>query len=110
MVLRSLLAHGLDTLRGVQHRPRYSGNPFAYDVVEPLRAMVDDILFEYYVVRGDQSLEGWRKCFPRELTEHRWTFDGRQIKWLDAIDKYVCSIADYYRSKGDINRLWIPAI
>src|ERR1043166_2856205 len=67
---RGLIVHGLTPTLGVKHTTRYRSDPLVYDLMEPLRPVVDSMLAEF-MTEPDVSLRAWAKKVGTELRETR---------------------------------------
>ncbi len=106
---RSLLAHGLSPLFGVQHTTRYRTHPLVYDVMEPFRQFVDRMLAECPVRPGAEGMKEWCKHVGAALRECRVHHPRYAIKLMDAIDATCKSLADCYAARS-VSPLWLPAM
>lgn len=104
---RSIVAHGLSPLFGIHHIPRYQAHAFVYDLVEPLRPFVDSVLATFMKAGGGE-MKDWCRSVAEELTARHIRAGAYRLKLLDAIDRYVASVASCYAEKK-IRTLWIPA-
>ena len=109
---RSIVAHGLSPVFGVQHKMRYQAHAFVYDIMEPLRPFID--LSLYYFLEScdvdditDEDFKRWVK-----FSQGIWKYITVQkkkgkYKLIDVIDDYVISIAEVFET-GNIEKIWIP--
>lgn len=105
---RGLLVHGLNPLLGVGHLPRYRASPLVYDIMEPFRPFVDDLLARFLATE-DGGEEKWARYLGGKLRDQRVHHDRFSLKLLDAVDKAASSLARCYATK-DADGLWIPTL
>ncbi len=105
---RALLVHGLSPLLGVGHQARFRSAPLVYDLMEPFRPFVDNMLAAF-MKKPEISLEAWARHVGAELRDQRVHHDRYSLKLLDAIDKSASSLANCYRDLTAAP-LWIPAL
>jgi CRISP-associated protein Cas1 len=107
---RSMIVHGLDATLGIHHKHRFKSEPLLYDLIEPLRPFCDLMLAGFLQERKKYELKEWAKYIASELIGIKMeTKQGKNIKLLYAIDRYVCSIVDCYLI-GNVSHLNIPEI
>lgn len=105
---RSLLVHGLSPQIGVHHLPRFRNEPLVYDLMEPYRPFVDQILAEF-MAEPDISEPAWCRRIGTELRDRRVHHPRYSLKLLDAVDKSATSLASCYAEmKADM--LWVPEV
>jgi CRISPR-associated protein Cas1 len=105
---RSLLVHGLMPALGVKHMPRYRSTPLVFDVMEPLRPMVDGLLADFQA-GGGSGIAAWAKKVGTELRETRVQHSRYSVKLMDAIDISVSSLARSFASGSD-GDYWVPSL
>lgn len=106
---RSLVAHGLSPLFGVQHQGNFHGNPLVYDLIEPWRPFIDYHLSLHIRQHPQSGMEEWIKGV-RTCWEHLVSLDnGDKHKLVDAMDHCVQSLASAFNEKKK-DRLWLPQI
>jgi len=91
-MLQKLFAVGIDPTFGVGHVTRAHSTPLAYDLMEPLRPLVDARISEYLWQEGfsesfeiDAEFRGWIAGFLLQQI----TYDGKSITVQSAIEKVV---------------------
>lgn len=106
---RSLIIHGLSPLLGVCHVSRYRSTPLVYDIMEPYRPFVDDMLADFLDSNETLSMKNWAQKIGLGLTEKRVLCSGYSIRLINAVDKTSQSLARCY---GNLtaNPLWFPKI
>ena len=109
LIHRAIIAHGLSPVFGMHHSTRYQASAMVYDLIEPWRAFVDDFLvaFETENPGTNEDISEWAKYVSRNLKDRKTECGGNHLKLLDAIDKYVSSIAGCYARKT-IRHAWMP--
>jgi CRISP-associated protein Cas1 len=105
---RSLLLHGLSPLLGVGHIPRYRSHPLVYDIMEPYRLFVDQMLAEFATF-ADTSEDAWCRYVGGQLHARRVSHQRYTLKLVDAIDKTASTLAQCYTAKS-ASLLWIPRL
>ena len=106
---RSLILHGLSPLIGVHHVSRYRSEPLVYDLMEPYRPFVDQILAEFMIEETDITEEAWCRQIGMALRDRRVSHPRYSLKLLDAIDRSASSLARCY-SQMDVSPLWTPSL
>lgn len=107
---RYILAHGLNTTLGIHHKYRFRSDPMVYDLVEPLRPLVDLMLLRYRLENPREDISSWVKHCAKDILSARITFDGKKKFTLPAaIDFYVSSIANFYRF-NNLDDVQIPTL
>ena len=109
LVHRSILAHGLLPGIGIHHKNRYRSHPLVYDLMEPLRPVIDLALHDFDRDATQSSLECWCRQVAASLQDERVKKDAYTVKMLDAVDYYVESVARTF-SSFDHKELWIPSV
>jgi CRISPR-associated protein Cas1 len=105
---RSLLIHGLIPALGVQHSTRYRSTPLVFDIMEPLRPVVDFLLSQF-LQGADRDMKSWTKHIGAALRDHRIAHARYSLKLMDAIDASASSLARAY-SSNSAAVFWIPAL
>jgi CRISP-associated protein Cas1 len=105
---RSLIVHGLTPLIGVGHIARYRSHPLVYDLMEPYRPFVDQMLSDF-VRLADTSEEAWCRYVGGQLHARRVNHDRYTLKLADAIDKSASSLAQAYAQRS-ASPLWLPSL
>lgn len=113
---RSVVAHGLSPLFGLNHKMRYQSHAFVYDVMEPLRPFCDVMVHAFLRVHKNQDLEE-DELFKKfvEFSQYMLsdmtvlTKQEEKYKLVDAVDVYLVSIAKVFEV-GYSKPLWIPTI
>jgi len=112
-VHRSIVVHGLIPQLGLHHRPRYGTWPLVYDLMEPLRAVVDVHVWQFSQYHNSRSEEILVAEFARfigsRLKDFRISHKHYSVKLVDAVDFMVRSFASACESK-DPEQLWVPKI
>ena len=109
LVHRSIVAHGLSPLFGMHHVTRYKAHAMVYDLIEPWRPFVDDMLVEFEK-NGDEEpapMEKWARHVATDLRDQKIKTKQHRLKLLDALDVYVSGIAKCYEHKT-IRHAWMP--
>lgn len=110
-VCRSIIATGLVSTIGVKHKSRPSSQPLAYDLVEPIRPVIDTFVMKYW---KDQIIDG---SLPEDwkTTVLSWMNEpvdiGKQsYSLLEGTTRYVSDVAAYIRNdRNDIRFISHPA-
>jgi len=105
---RSLLIHGLMPALGVQHTTRYRSTPLVFDIMEPLRPVVDFLLSQF-LQGADRDMKSWTKHIGTALRDHRIAHARYSLKLMDAIDASTSSLARAY-SENSAALFWTPAL
>ena len=106
---RSIVGHGMSPLFGVHHSANFHGHPFVYDVIEPLRPVVDYHLYMFHESTDyEKTPENWvkhaRQCWDYKITHAQGT-----LRLVDAVDLFVQSIAKAFIHR-DGEKIWIPQV
>jgi CRISPR-associated protein Cas1 len=117
MVHRSIIVHGMMSNLGIHHKARYRSYPLVYDLMEPLRPLVDGLvvnwLHEWRRVSHGQTPEDGIHAFAKfigtALREFRVSHDRYSLKMIDAIDLYTRDIAKSFQS-FITEDIWMPSI
>lgn len=109
LVHRSLIIHGLLAQIGVLHRSRYRSYPLVYDLMEPLRAFVDQMLVDYMQKFPLSPIDGWARHVAVGLRETRIHHPRYSIRLVDAIDFYIRSYVRCLCSRK-FSQIWIPEL
>ena len=105
---RSIVGHGLSPLLGVQHKGHFHSYPLVYDLIEPLRSVIDWHLFQFYTEHRAFDISHWAKE-SRNCWQYRVKSGQNTLRLVDAIDKYVASVAKCFLHK-ETSELWIPTV
>jgi CRISPR-associated protein Cas1 len=105
---RSLIIHGLLPTLGVQHTPRYRSTPLVFDIMEPLRPVVD-LLLAQFLEEPVNDMKAWTKHIGTALREHRMEHKRYSLKLMDAIDASASSLARAYAENSAIP-FWTPKL
>ena len=109
IIHRSIIIAGLNYLLGVNHKTYYKNTPLVYDLIEPFRAFVDFLLYEYMNNIEVPTIRSWAVFFGKRLKELRLKKGKNTIKLIDAPDVLCESLANVYRNKkADV--LWVPIL
>lgn len=110
-VHRSIVVHGLIPQLGLHHRPRYGTWPLVYDLMEPLRAVVDAHVWlfsrDYNPRSEDMLVAEFARFIGNRLKDFRISHKRYSVKLIDAVDFMVRSFATACESK-DSEQLWVP--
>ena len=110
MCHRLLLAHGLNPAIGIYHKYRFRSDPLVYDVMEPLRPFCDIMLYRFSQSNAFKQINEWVKFAAKDIISFKINTSGyKNLSFNLAIDRYVNSIANCFRSKS-LNSLYIPQI
>ncbi len=118
MIHRSIIVHGLLANIGVHHKARYRSYPLVYDIMEPLRPLVDGLVINWVqgwmALTEDRIPEGdaiklFAKFIGNSLREFRVNHERYSLKLIDAMDIYVRSIAKSFLNRSP-TEIWIPEI
>jgi len=90
---QKLLACGLDPLYGMGHMPHERSLPLAYDMMEPFRPAVDELVYRWVKDMGGKE-EAFRVARPYKtmiqgLMEHRYPYERMKSMSLDKIAELV---------------------
>lgn len=95
---RSVVIHGLNPCIGIHHKYRYRNAPLVHDLIEPFRAIVDEMLIAYSaanpIPEGAEEtwFEGWAHHIGEQLKGYKVrTLVPVSLKLVDYIDFYVRS-------------------
>ena len=105
---RSLLIHGLSPLLGVKHTTRYRSHPLVYDLMEPFRPLVDQMLAEF-LLEADVNMPAWCRKVGETLRIRRVHHQKFTLKMLDAVDASAASMARSYR-ENSVEPFWVPEL
>ena len=105
---RGILVHGLMPTLGVQHTARYRSTPLVFDLMEPLRPLVD-LFLSQFLKEGELTMKAWTKHIGSALREHRIHHKRYSLKLMDAIDTCASSLARAY-SQNSVSHFWTPKI
>lgn len=109
LVHRSILAHGLLPTLGIHHRFRFRADPMVYDLMEPLRPVVDLLLATYKMGSPKFNMQDWVHEIAKALTMYMVEINGRRTKLLYSLDIYTASIAEAFTT-GSTSMLKIPTL
>lgn len=114
LVHRSLVVHGLLPSIGIQHKPRFRSYPLVYDLMEPLRPIVDALTGTYYrayrqLAGMDSYIKDYGQFIGKNLRSFRVPHKRYSLKLLDAIDFYVRSYANGCENQ-DVKSIWVPEV
>jgi CRISPR-associated protein Cas1 len=117
MVHRSVIVHGMMANIGIHHKARYRSYPLVYDLMEPLRPLVDGMVMNWLMswreITDDRTPEEGIKAFAKfigtALREFRIAHDRYSLKMIDAIDVYVRGISKAFQSQIE-EHIWMPEI
>jgi CRISPR-associated protein Cas1 len=105
---RSLVIHGLLPTLGVQHTTRYRSTPLVFDIMEPLRPVVD-LLLAQFLQGAECDMKSWTRHIGSALRDHRVDHARYSLKLMDAIDASASSLARAY-SENSAALFWAPAL
>ena len=105
---RSLIVHGLSPLLGVKHTTRYRAHPLVYDLMEPFRPVVDQMLAEF-LLEADVNMHAWCRKVGETLRLRRVSHEKFSLKLLDAVDASASSLARSYR-ENSAETFWVPEL
>lgn len=97
---QQLLACGLDPLYGMGHVLRERSLPLAYDMMEPFRPVVDELIFDW--VRSHMGMEDVFsvsrdfKCQMQKIMEKKFLYPRTRLLTVDKISE--CVIRSYKRA------------
>jgi CRISP-associated protein Cas1 len=106
---RALLLHGLSPLLGVQHVARFRSDPLVYDLMEPYRPFVDQLLAEFMSSEEEITEATWCRAVGTALRDRRVAHPRYSLKLLDALDKSASSLTRCYGQLSP-DPLWLPEI
>jgi len=113
LVHRSILIHGLLPSLGVHHSIKYRSTPLVYDLLEPVRGFADLFLYNYQKWNKDdfntKNLKLWVRYFSSNLKDCKIEYKNKKVKFIDAIDVYVNSVAQAF-IEYNVDPVWIPDI
>jgi CRISPR-associated protein Cas1 len=118
MIHRSIIVHGLMANIGVHHKARYRSYPLVYDLMEPLRPLVDGLVINFLAgwaeLAKDNPPEGdavklFSKFIGNGLRDFRQSHERYSLKLIDAIDIYVRGVAKVFLTQS-MEGLWIPHV
>lgn len=117
LVHRSIIVHGLLAHVGIHHKMRYRSFPLVYDLMEPLRPLVDGLVvrwMDYWVTlphdtSPEDGIHAFAKFIGIALREFRTPHKRYSLKLVDAVDTYVRSFAKCCDAQED-SHLWIPGM
>lgn len=95
-VEQKLLAMGLDPLYGVGHATRERSLPLAYDMMEPFRCAVDEMIYEWISARGQTEdvlvVDKSFKESAHELMQRRFPYrEAKNVRLDDILDAVIRS-------------------
>ena len=95
-VEQKLLATGLDPLYGIGHATRERSLPLAYDMMEPFRCAVDEMIYEWVSERGPSEdvlvVDKAYKVTAHELMQRRFPYrDAKSVRLDDILDSVLRS-------------------
>jgi CRISPR-associated protein Cas1 len=106
---RSILAHGLNPCLGIHHKFRFKAEPLLYDLMEPLRPFCDLMLLKFRIENPRNDIKEFIKSAAADFIHITLKTNGKKLKIINAVDRYVSSIADCFYS-GFPKQLYIPKI
>jgi len=106
---RALLIHGLSPLLGVGHVPRYRADALVYDLMEPYRPFVDQMLAIFLAENEQSDMTTWGRHVGRELRDRRVSHKRYSLKLMDAIDKSASTLNRCYKER-QVAPLWYPSL
>lgn len=106
---RSLVAHGLQPSPGIHHRFRFKAEPLVYDLMEPLRPVVDFLIVEICQSQPEWTLEYVTREISKRLVNLTIRMGKVRTKLLYSVDRYVSSVAQCFHT-GQIRGLIIPGV
>lgn len=106
---RSILAHGLNPSLGIHHKYRFKTDPLLYDLMEPLRPFCDLMLLRFRMKYPRNDIKEFIKSAAKDFVNISVKINNKKIKIINAIDKYVSSVADCFYS-GYLKQLYVPKI
>ena len=113
LVHRAIVIHGLLPQLGIHHKPRYGTWPLVYDIMEPLRPVVDAHVWAYCQQFPPSATEHLLPAFARfigsSLSQFRLPHKRYRIKLLDAVDFMVRSFATACEARNH-EALWVPKL
>lgn len=110
IIHRSIAIHGLNPALGVHHRFRFRSDPLVYDLLEPLRPLCDYLLLRFHLADSSRNIKVWVKQVAQDLLDFKVVVDqSKSLKLIYAIDRYVLSVADAFRT-GAMTGLFIPCL
>lgn len=109
LVHRSAIVHGLISQLGVLHRSRYRSYPLVYDLMEPMRPFVDQMLVRFAQTAPDDPIESWARHVASGLRQIKVKHERFSIKLIDSIDIYVRSFVRCLTERKFKN-LWAPSV
>jgi len=117
LIHRSIIVHGLLAPVGIHHKMRYRSYPLVYDLMEPLRPLVDGLVVRWLVhwrdlphePTPDEGIQQFAKFIGLALREFRIPHKKYSLKLVDAIDMYVRSFAKSCEMQIE-SELWLPGI
>jgi len=130
---RSLLVHGFIPLVGIKHKARYNSYPLVYDIMEPLRPVIDFIVAKFVIDLKSNNLDGIKvqlkiisdpaRPAPHDLSHQylsifikftslifsqlRFKKKEGSLKLIDAIDFYIRSLQVAFLN-NDQSQIWVP--
>ena len=109
LVHRAIVASGMSPLFGIHHKPNFHNHPLVYDIVEPLRCFVDYSLWQMLQQQETElSMPIWTKSM-QAMWQIKTKHKQGDLLFIDAIDKYVQSIAQAYTDKNS-EKIWLPVV
>ena len=111
LIHRGIVAHGLSPVFGMHHITRYKAHAMVYDLMEPWRPFVDNMLcsFENYQSEAEDTMKEWAKHVSTNLKDIKLKVIDKKLKVIDAIDVFVSQIARCYAKKS-IRFAWMPKL
>jgi len=111
LIHRGIVAHGLSPVFGMHHVTRYKAHAMVYDLMEPWRPFVDNMLcdFEDSMTDTEDSMKAWARHVSTNLKNIKLRVNKNKLKAIDAIDVYVSNIAKCYADKT-VRFAWMPSL
>lgn len=117
MVHRGIIVHGLLANIGIHHKARYRSYPLVYDLMEPLRPLVDGLVVNWLRAwrsahsqdRPDEGIQEFARYIGVALREFRVSHDRYSLKLVDGIDIYLREVAKLMQAQI-FQEIWIPKI
>lgn len=105
-VARALVGAGLHPAIGLQHCNQYNDFALVDDMLEPLRPMVDNKVFELCAGISEPQLTRDVRTELMQLTSATCEINGRPLPLMVALGEYAASLRSCLR--GETNQLEIP--
>lgn len=115
LIHRSAVVHGLLTHIGIKHKPSYRGQPLVYDLMEPMRPIVDFLVMNFVVNFGmqerkpEQLKKTWSKYLGLGLVRTKLNYSGYYLKLVNAVDRYMSSYVNALLTQTE-KKLWLPSL